>query len=257
MSNVESKRVISNSRRTVGLLHTSAIRPPARVMRRSALSSTLNPVESMNSTALMSITIRVRPAVIDAVNSVVNSGAVETWISPSTATTVVSSSMALSLRWKRGSARDTSAKGSDKVARAYPRQSARSRQPQVRSQLPERDPAVDGGPAFLGVHDRRHEEHVELLELGAAQLLDDALRQLERPAPEARALGRALPRHDRPVAQVQLARHALGDLELGGVRALRGAGDARLEVDAVRRQVRDQRLALGDGLQRLGRVDDA
>ncbi len=49
-SNVESSLVISNSRRTVGLETTSAMRPCARVTRRSPLSSTLRPVESMNST---------------------------------------------------------------------------------------------------------------------------------------------------------------------------------------------------------------
>ena len=43
MSNVESRRVISNRRRTVGFVHTSAMRPAARVTRRSAVEQHAEP----------------------------------------------------------------------------------------------------------------------------------------------------------------------------------------------------------------------
>ena len=61
MSNVVSRRVISNSRRTVGFVHTMAMRPRWRVTRRRPLSSTLSPVESMNSTPVRSSTTAVLP----------------------------------------------------------------------------------------------------------------------------------------------------------------------------------------------------
>ena len=43
MSNVVSSRVISNRRRTVGFEHTSAMRPPRRVTRRSAVEQDAQP----------------------------------------------------------------------------------------------------------------------------------------------------------------------------------------------------------------------
>ena len=61
MSKVASRRVISNRRRTVGFVQTSAMRPRWRVTRRSPLSRTDSPVESMNSTALRSSTTAVLP----------------------------------------------------------------------------------------------------------------------------------------------------------------------------------------------------
>ena len=78
MSNVESRRVISKRRSTVGFDTTSARLPCWRVTRRSALSSTLRPVESMNSTSVMSITTPVLPVAIASFSRSENSGAVET-----------------------------------------------------------------------------------------------------------------------------------------------------------------------------------
>ena len=74
MSNVVSRRVISNSRSTVGLVHTSAIRPPRRVTRRSPLSRTLRPVESMNDTSVRSRTTDVLPWPIASLRRLLNSG---------------------------------------------------------------------------------------------------------------------------------------------------------------------------------------
>ena len=59
MSNVESSRVISKRRRTVGLEIASARRPPRRVTLRRPVRRTLRPVESMNSTSVRSRTIAI------------------------------------------------------------------------------------------------------------------------------------------------------------------------------------------------------
>src|SRR6478672_10862985 len=64
MSNVESSLVISKSRSTVGFAHASTIAPRTRVTRRSPLSSTLRPVESMKSTPVRSRITPVLPPAI-------------------------------------------------------------------------------------------------------------------------------------------------------------------------------------------------
>src|SRR3954454_5694849 len=61
MSKVESSRVTSKRRSTVGFEMTNAMRPCARVTRRRPLSSTLRPVESMNSTPERSIATACAP----------------------------------------------------------------------------------------------------------------------------------------------------------------------------------------------------
>src|SRR3954469_5054715 len=107
MSNVVSRRVISNSRSTVGFEQTRTIRPRWRVTRRSPLSRTLRPVESMNSVGVRSSTRPVLPRAIAASRRRLNSGAVLTWISPVTVITCVWSSTSSSSNWKSGSVNAT------------------------------------------------------------------------------------------------------------------------------------------------------
>src|SRR3954449_11084251 len=107
MSNVVSRRVISNSRSTVGFEQTRTIRPRWRVTRRSPLSRTLKPVESMNSVGVRSSTRPVLPRAIAASRRRLNSGAVLTWISPVTVITCVWSSTSSSSSWKSGSVNAT------------------------------------------------------------------------------------------------------------------------------------------------------
>ena len=109
MSKVASRRVISNRRSTVGLVHTSAMRPRWRVTRRSPLSSTDRPVESMNSTALRSSTTAVLPRLTASSSRTLKRGAVETWISPAIAMMCVRSSRSSSESSNWGSANATDA----------------------------------------------------------------------------------------------------------------------------------------------------
>src|SRR5689334_20802923 len=102
MSKVESSFVISNRRRTVGLAHARTIEPRTRVTRRSPLSRTLRPVESMNSTPVRSRITPVLPPAIAAFSRSENSGAVVAWISPATRMTTDSSSSASSVKSKFG-----------------------------------------------------------------------------------------------------------------------------------------------------------
>src|SRR3954470_17606778 len=103
MSKVESRRVISNRRRTVGLVQTSTSEPWRRVRRRSPLSRTLSPVESMNSTREKSSTSAVLPSAMAAFSRSEKRGAVLTWISPAASRMRVvsstSSSVTSNLGW--------------------------------------------------------------------------------------------------------------------------------------------------------------
>ena len=92
MSNVESSRVISKRRRTVGLEIASARRPPRRVTLRRPVRRTLRPVESMNSTSVRSRTIAIASWEIASSRRCANSCAVLTWISPFTWITCVRAS---------------------------------------------------------------------------------------------------------------------------------------------------------------------
>src|SRR5205807_1141817 len=66
----------------VALVQTSTSEPLRRVSRRSPLSSTLSPVESMNSTRVKSRTSCVLPSAMAALRRSEKRGAVLTWISP-------------------------------------------------------------------------------------------------------------------------------------------------------------------------------
>ena len=109
MSNVESRRVISNRRRTVGLVATSAMRPCWRVTRRRPLSSTDRPVESMKSTSERSSTTAGASSWIASLSSSLNRGAVETWISPATVITCPLDPRSSCVSSNRGSVNPTGA----------------------------------------------------------------------------------------------------------------------------------------------------
>src|SRR4051812_34192339 len=96
MSKVESRRVISKSRNTVGFVHTSTSDPLRRVSRRRPLSRTLSPVESMNSTREKSRMSAVLPSAIAALSRSEKRGAVLTWISPAASRMRVRSSTSVS-----------------------------------------------------------------------------------------------------------------------------------------------------------------
>src|SRR4051794_21638752 len=114
MSKVESRRVISNRRNTVGLVHTSTSAPLRRVSRRSPLSRTLRPVESMNSTRVKSSTSAVLPSAIAALRRSEKRGAVLTWISPAASRMRVRASTSVSEISNLGCGK------SDMAARTYP-----------------------------------------------------------------------------------------------------------------------------------------
>src|SRR3954452_9420100 len=209
MAKVESSLVISKRRRTVGLEHTSAIAPPARVSRRSAFSSTLRPVESMNITSVRSSTSAMRPAASDAASTPENSGAVLTWISPSTAMTVVRSSMSRSRVRNRGSAKDTA-----RTTLSLPRPRV-NRRVGARSSA-EGDPAVHRGAPLLLVDGARGQPDLDRLAVRLAQQLDGLARQLQRPARDARGLARALEGEDRAPLGLDRLRRRLGEHERRG-----------------------------------------
>ena len=78
-------------------------------MSRRPLSSTLSPVESMNSTPVMSSTTAVLPLSIASVRCSAKRGAVVTWISPRTQMTWAPSSELSSESSKWGTTGDTRA----------------------------------------------------------------------------------------------------------------------------------------------------
>src|SRR4051812_12513711 len=186
MSNVESSLVISNRRSTVGFVHTSASAPPARVSRRSALSSTLRPVESMNMTPVRSSTSAVRPLASESASSPLKSGAVLTWISPSTAMTVVRSSTSRWLVRNLGSAKDTAAPTLPGLAARVNRGGGPA---DARAGSAEPDPAMHRRPALLLVDRAGRQAHLDRPSVGLAQQRDGLLRQRQRPAAQPRALG--------------------------------------------------------------------
>src|SRR4051812_47726358 len=244
MSNVESRRVISNRRSTVGLATTSESLPSARVTRRRPLSSTLSPVESMNSTPDMSITTPVVPAAIASLRRWLNSGAVVTWISPDTEITRVLGSSCSSRGSNCGEANDMSV--------PIP---TRNRGGASRA-CPKRD-----GPADVHARDRPRED--QLLDLRGA--LEDVVdlrvavhpldRELARVAVAAEDLHRPLGGPHGDLAGLQLAHRPLGVLELVAVAAHpRGAPDQQaggVDLELHVREHEGDRLVFDDLLAEL------
>src|SRR3954454_6034436 len=205
MSKVESSRVTSKRRSTVGLETTSAMRPWERVTRRRPLSSTLRPVESMNSTPERSITTPCAPEAIASLRRALKSGAVVTWISPVTVITRVPSSGSSSESWNWGDANDIELTFLG---------SSRQCQPRLCGGLPD-------------VHPRDGARDDQLLDLRGA--LEDVVdlripvpaldRELARVAVSAQDLDGPFGRPDGDLAGLELAHRALGVLEPVGVAA--------------------------------------
>src|SRR3954452_4779321 len=244
MSDGESSRVISNSRMTVGLETTSDSRPSARVTRRRPLSRTLRPVESMNSTPLMSITTPVVPAAIASLRRWLNSGAVVTWISPETEITRVLESSCSSRSSNRGEANVIGVypypQPRVSVNRSWPKSNG-SADVQARD-CPRDDKLLDLGRALEDVVDLRVAVHP----------LDG---ELARVAVAAEDLHGALGGPHGDLAGLELAHRALGVLELVAVAAHpRGAPDEQagsvdLELHVGERE--GDRLVLDDLLAEL------
>src|SRR4051794_1408419 len=244
MSKVESSRVISNSRMTVGLETTSDSRPSARVTRRRPLSSTLRPVESMNSTPLMSITTPVVPAAMASLRRWLNSGAVVTWISPEPEITRVLESSCSSRSSNRGEAN---------VIGVYP-------YPQPGGSVNRRCPKSN---VLADVHPRDGPGDHQLLDLGRA--LEDVVdlrvavhpldRELARVAVAAEDLHGPLGGPDGDLAGLELAHRALGVLELVAVAAHpRGAPDEQaggVDLELHVGEHEGDRLVLDDLLAEL------
>src|SRR3954468_16722911 len=244
MSNVESSRVISKSRRTVGLETTSESLPSDRVTRRRPLSRTLRPVESINSTPDMSMTTPVVPAAIASLRRWLNSGAVVTWISPDTEITRVLGSSCSSRSSNCGEANDMSV--------PIP---TRNRGGASRA-CPKRDGSAD-------VHARDRPRDDQLLDLGRA--LEDVVdlrvavhpldRELAGVAVAAEDLHGPLGGPDGDLAGLELAHRALGVLELVAVAAHprsapdEQAGGIDLELHVGQRE--GDRLVLDDLLAEL------